>query len=131
MQNTNLTSVRIITDDVSRLVTFYEQVMQREAVWSTPKFAEVVTDDGTLAIGHSDTVPLFGAGVAHAADNHTVILEFAVDDVDAEHTRLVAAVEGLTVVQEPTTMPWGNRSLLVRDPDGSLVNLFTPGRATS
>jgi hypothetical protein len=23
-------------------------------------------------------------------------------------------------------MPWGNRSLLLRDPDGSLVNLFTP-----
>ena len=29
------------------------------------------------------------------------------------------------MVQEPTTMPWGNRSLLVRDPDGNLVNLFT------
>jgi len=23
-------------------------------------------------------------------------------------------------------MPWGNRSLLLRDPDGNLVNLFTP-----
>jgi hypothetical protein len=23
-------------------------------------------------------------------------------------------------------MPWGNRSLLVRDPDGNLVNFFTP-----
>jgi hypothetical protein len=23
-------------------------------------------------------------------------------------------------------MPWGNRSMLVRDPDGSLVNFFTP-----
>ncbi len=23
-------------------------------------------------------------------------------------------------------MPWGNRSLLFRDPDGTLVNLFTP-----
>lgn len=27
---------------------------------------------------------------------------------------------------EPTTMPWGNRALLFRDPDGNLVNLFTP-----
>jgi hypothetical protein len=31
-----------------------------------------------------------------------------------------------TVVQEPVTMPWGNRSLLFRDPDGNLVNFFTP-----
>ena len=29
-------------------------------------------------------------------------------------------------VQQPTTMPWGNRSLLFRDPDGNLVNFFTP-----
>jgi hypothetical protein len=29
-------------------------------------------------------------------------------------------------ITEPTTMPWGNRSLLFRDPDGNLVNFFTP-----
>lgn len=31
-----------------------------------------------------------------------------------------------TFVNEPTMMPWGNRSLLFRDPDGNLGNLFTP-----
>ncbi|WP_370687721.1 hypothetical protein [Pedobacter deserti] len=30
------------------------------------------------------------------------------------------------MVQEPTTMPWGNRSLLFIDPDGNLINFFTP-----
>ena len=30
------------------------------------------------------------------------------------------------VVTEPKDMPWGNRALLFRDPDGNLVNLFTP-----
>jgi predicted enzyme related to lactoylglutathione lyase len=30
------------------------------------------------------------------------------------------------IVQKPTTMPWGNRSLLFRDPDGNLINFFTP-----
>jgi hypothetical protein len=29
-------------------------------------------------------------------------------------------------VKEPTTVPWGNRSPLFRDPDGNLVNFFTP-----
>lgn len=29
------------------------------------------------------------------------------------------------VVNGPATMPWGNRSLLFRDPDGNLVNFFT------
>jgi uncharacterized glyoxalase superfamily protein PhnB len=31
---------------------------------------------------------------------------------------------GAEPVLEPTTMPWGNRSAIVRDPDGTLVNLF-------
>ena len=30
------------------------------------------------------------------------------------------------VVSEPTTMPWGNRSRVFRDPDGNPVNFFTP-----
>jgi hypothetical protein len=25
----------------------------------------------------------------------------------------------------PTTMPWGNRSMLLRDPDGNVVNVFS------
>ena len=29
-------------------------------------------------------------------------------------------------VMEPTDQPWGNRSALLRDPDGNLINLFTP-----
>jgi len=29
-------------------------------------------------------------------------------------------------VAEPARLPWGNRSLLLRDPDGNLVSFFTP-----
>ena len=77
-----------------------------------------------LDIGHSQTVALFGEDSARAADNRTVIIEFRVDDVDGEFGRLKPLVG--TWVQEPTAMPWGNRSILFRDPDGNLVNLFTP-----
>jgi predicted enzyme related to lactoylglutathione lyase len=119
-----LVSLRVITDDVARLAAFYEQVTGTPATWSTPDFAELRTPVGTLAIGSTRTVALFGAGSARPADNHTVIVEFLVEDVDAEYERLRAAAP--EVVTEPTTMPWGNRSLLLRDPDGNLVNLFTP-----
>jgi hypothetical protein len=61
---------------------------------------------------------------ARPASNRTVIIEFLVDDVDGVHQNLAGFVEDF--VQEPTTMPWGNRSLLFRDPDGNLVNFFTP-----
>jgi hypothetical protein len=28
-------------------------------------------------------------------------------------------------------MPWGNRSILFRDPDGNLINFFTPATETA
>ncbi|CAI6083132.1 VOC family protein [Cohnella sp. JJ-181] len=120
----NLVSVRVITDDVDRLVEFYEKIMGVSAERPAPVFAELVTPSCTLAIGHSQTVQLFGAGSAVAADNHTVIIEFSVHDVDAEYERLKPFVDEW--VKGPTTMPWGNRAMLFRDPDGNLVNLFTP-----
>jgi predicted enzyme related to lactoylglutathione lyase len=120
----NLLSIRLITDDVQRLVGFYEHATGVSALWSTPDFAEIATPAGTLAIGHTRTVALFGAGSARPADNHTAIIEFLVADVDAERARLRETISDL--VSEPTTMPWGNRSLLFRDPDGNLVNFFTP-----
>jgi predicted enzyme related to lactoylglutathione lyase len=117
-------SIRIITDDLDRLVDFYEQVTGVSAERPAPVFAELVLPSATLAIGDSQTVQLFGAGSARAADNHTVIIEFQVEDVDAEYQRLTPLVDDW--VQEPTTMPWGNRSILFRDPDDNLVNLYTP-----
>jgi predicted enzyme related to lactoylglutathione lyase len=117
-------SIRIITDDVARLVEFYERATGVRAIWATEDFAELKTASATLAIAATRTVALFAAGSARPADNHSVIIEFLVDDVDRVHRDLVGFVHD--VVAEPTTMPWGNRSLLVRDPDGNLVNFFTP-----
>ena len=96
-------SVRIITDDLDRLIDFYELVTGAVAERPAPVFAELVLPSATLAIGHSDTVPLFGADSAHAADNHSVIIEFQVDDVEAEFERLKPLID--TWVQEPTLLP--------------------------
>ncbi len=120
----NFVSIRVITDDVARLVGFYEQVTGVPATWSTPDFAELVTPACTLAIASTRTVALFGTDSARPAANRSVITEFRVADVDAEFERLVPL--DCEIVQKPTTMPWGNRSLLFRDPDGNLVNFFTP-----
>jgi predicted enzyme related to lactoylglutathione lyase len=120
----NFISIRVITADVTRLAGFYERATGVKADWSGEDFAELRTPCATLAIGAARTVPLFAPGAARPADNHSVIIEFLVDDVDAVHQNLVGFVEDF--LQEPTTMPWGNRSLLFRDPDGNLVNFFTP-----
>ena len=125
-------SIRIITADVARLVAFYEEATGAEATWATEDFAELYCSSGegegasgaTLAIASTRTVALFAPDAARAAANRSVIIEFLVADVDAVHRALADSAPD--VVTPPTTMPWGNRSLLVRDPDGNLVNFFTP-----
>ncbi|QFY10114.1 VOC family protein [Nonomuraea phyllanthi] len=123
----NFVSIRVITSDVARLVDFYERATGVAATWATEDFAELRTPGATLAIAGTRTVPLFAPGSARPADNHSVIIEFRVDDVDRVHRDLTGVVTDF--VAGPTTMPWGNRSLLFRDPDGNLVNFFTPVRA--
>ena len=117
-------SIRVITGDVARLAGFYEKATGVQATRPSEDFAEIRTACGTLAIGSTRTVPLFAPGSARPASNHTVIIEFLVDDVDGVYKKLAELVEDF--VNEPTTMPWGNRALLFRDPDGNLVNFFTP-----
>ncbi len=117
-------SIRIITDDVARLAGFYERATGARVTWANENFAELVTGHATLAIASTGTVALFAPGAARPADNSSVIIEFLVDDVDGVHRNLAGFVTDF--VNEPTTMPWGNRSLLLRDPDGNLVNFFTP-----
>jgi predicted enzyme related to lactoylglutathione lyase len=121
----NFVSVRVITEDVERLVSFYEKISGLSAQRYTPDFAELRTPGCTLAVGSTRTLQMFGAGdLLRPADNRSVIIEFFVEDVDGEFARLKEWVSEF--VQEPTTMPWGNRSLLFCDPDGNVVNFFIP-----
>ena len=120
----NFTSVRIITADIKRLVSFLESATSLTAKWFTEDFAEISSNSFTLAIGSTRTVGLFGEGTAQAASNKSVIIEFLVANVDEEYERIKNITEEID--QKPTTMPWGNRSLLFRDPDGNLINFFTP-----
>lgn len=117
-------SVRFPTDDVAGLVAFYEAVLGVTADWANDQFAEIVTPGATIAISSRALTDRFAAASVAPAANCTVMLEFLVDDVDGLRDR-VAALAGEPLM-EPTTLPWGNRSMLVRDPDGTVVNLFTP-----
>ena len=78
---------------------------------------------GNACYGSAETVALFKEGSAEPASNRTAIIEFQVDDVEAEFTRLKDELE---VVHEPKMMPWGNRAAQFRDPEGTLVSLYTP-----
>lgn len=116
-------STRLVAADIKAMVAFYELVTGQRAEWLAPVFAEIVTRAATLAIGNVETVALFKEGSAEPAANRTAIIEFMVDDVDAEFARLKDKVE---VIHEPKLMPWGNRAAQFRDPEGTAVSLFMP-----
>jgi uncharacterized glyoxalase superfamily protein PhnB len=118
-----LASTRLIAGDMRALVSFYEKLTGKRAEWLAPVFAEIVTPGATLAFGAAETVALFKEGSAEPASNRTAILEFQVEDVQAEFARLKDEVE---VVHEPKMMPWGNRAAQFRDPEGTLVGMYTP-----
>ena len=116
-------STRLVAADIKAMVAFYELVTGSNADWLAPVFAEIVTPTAALAIGAAATVGLFAEGSAEPHANRTAILEFMVADVEAEYVRLK---DQLAIVHEPKTMPWGNRTCMFRDPEGTAVALYTP-----
>lgn len=116
-------STRLIARDIKAMVAFYEMVTGLTADWLAPVFAEIVTPRGTLAIGALDTVALWQDGAAEPGHNRTAILEFQVEDIDADYARLKDKVP---LVHELKTMPWGNTTFQFRDPEGTAVSLYMP-----
>jgi uncharacterized glyoxalase superfamily protein PhnB len=58
-----------------------------------------------------------------SSSNGSLVLDFEVRDVDTHYARLKEYV--VDRVQSPKQLPWGNRAMLFRDPDGNLVNIFS------
>jgi uncharacterized glyoxalase superfamily protein PhnB len=121
-----LVNVCLITRNVRQLATFYEQVLQRKPHEVNQSYVEFAAGAGVLAIFAADAQEKYIPGSAIPAMNKSAILEFRVNDADQEFARLQGIVK--TWVKPPTTQPWGTRSFCFRDPDGNLVDYFTPGK---
>ena len=124
-----LVQSRMMTDDVARLAGFYARLVKAEVVLND-YYVEVPT--GAMSVGFSrrgfteyreDPNGLFGCP-QHRAQ---IILDFQAGDVDAEYQRVAGL--GVEWVALPTTQPWGNRTMIFRDPEGNLINVFSPGEA--
>ena len=121
-------SVRIVTRDVVALARFYEQITGIIPT-GNEDYVELETIPSRIAICSEGAINTFNAGAAKARANYSMIIDFEVNDVDRERSRLDTVVGSF--VMEPTNQPWGNRSMLFRDPDGNLINFFTPGPSKS
>jgi len=121
----NFASVRIVTQNFKRVVDFYKTLCAIEPKHLAEGFAEIHFNGIVLAISEERLIRLFNNGLASAAANRSAILEFEVDDVEA--ALMLAEKANAEIVMPITLMPWGNTSALLRDPDGTLVNIFSRG----
>jgi Glyoxalase-like domain len=85
-------SVRVITHDVERLATFWEQLTGLPVTRPVPVFAELRTPTGTIAIGAPATVAMLGNAGPVPGQNRSVFVELRVDDIDATWERIKALV---------------------------------------
>ena len=126
-----LVQSRIVTDHVERLAAFYARLVGAPVALNE-YYVEVPA--GPMSVGFSKrrfteyhrngAAPAARATGAGPHDlGPEVILDFLVDDVDAEYERIRAL--GVEWVLPPTTQPWGNRNMIFRDPEGNLINVFS------
>jgi uncharacterized glyoxalase superfamily protein PhnB len=118
-------SVRVVTSDVETLRDFYALLTGVPAIDLAPGFAEIRLQGCTLAISSEDLINKLNGGAIVPGSNRSSMIELEVNDVETLKTRIVAT-NLAEIVQQPTLMPWGNQSMLVRDPDGAFAKIAAP-----
>ena len=105
----NLKQTRLVTDDVQELTSFYEKLTGATADVISSGYVELQQSPCTgLAITSAAAAEIYGEGVVATGANPALVLDFEVRDVDAHYTRM-----------------------MLRDPDGNLVNMFMVKRGVA
>ena len=114
------TSISFFTRDVPRLRAFYEEVFGVKAQGDDMHSSLRVGAVGIViaSVDLPKIVPSFHYASAQSSNN--TVASFGVDDVDAEHERLLKL--GAEMLNPPTTHPWGARSFQFKDPDGNILS---------
>jgi catechol 2,3-dioxygenase-like lactoylglutathione lyase family enzyme len=114
----------LMTSDVAGTAAFYVAHFGLRPLFESDWYAHLQSVEDprvNLAIlaGDHATIPEAGRGRANG-----VILNFEVEDVDAEHARLRAA--GLPILLSLRDEAFGQRHFITADPNGVLIDVITP-----
>ena len=119
-------SVRYIVDDVQAAIDFYTTHLGFTVQSAhPPAFADVTRGSLRLLLSGPQSSGA-RATPAHSATPGRNRIHLIVDDLDAESERLRGA--GLSFQSDVVEGP-GGRQILLADPAGNLIELFTPAAA--
>lgn len=115
----------IMTDDVVGTAAFYTEYFRFESKFESDWYVHLQSKEDesvNLAIlsGDHESVP----EVARGARVRGLLLNFEVDDVDAEF-KLATSV-GLPILLELRDEPFGQRHFITKDPNGVLIDVIKP-----
>jgi catechol 2,3-dioxygenase-like lactoylglutathione lyase family enzyme len=120
-----VTHVCIITPQFAKMKEFYTRLLQMEPKKFTEDYVEFqipgaivsLYEEASWAQTVPEAVPRPGTG--------GMMLELQVANADREFERLHSLGLKMDIILPPTTFPWGNRSIYLRDPDGNLLNVYS------
>ena len=114
----------IQTNDVAATRAFYVDNFRFKVSFDADWYCHLQSrEDPTVNVailqGDHDTIPAEGRGTING-----LILNFEVEDVDAEFQRLEQA--GLPMLKTLTDEAFGQRHFITRDPNGVLIDVIKP-----
>jgi len=113
----------ICTDDLARSRDFYSSLFDFKVEYDSDWFVHLISKDKQLELGLIDRTNEL---VPKDFQNHPqgFYITFVVDNVD--ETFKIADSENFEVLSEPANTSYGQRRFLLKDPNGSLLDISSP-----
>lgn len=120
-----VTHVCLLTPQFAKMQDFYRRLLLLEPKKFTEDYVEFQTPGAIISLydeaSFAKSVPKYKPGSGPGL----VMVELQVANVDQEYERLHSLGLKIDFLLPPTTFPWGNRSIYLRDPDGNLLNVYS------
>lgn len=117
----------IFVDDLGAQIKFYQDVLGFEIKETADDKNVFLEKDGTLFLmyGKADFEEMTGAkfGYADGVNGHFEIALGAGNYADVDQKFAEVTAKGAKPIMPPTTMPWGQRTCYIADPEGNLIEI--------
>lgn len=117
--------VILYVNDFDKTMHFYKEILNLPVKMQQDTYVEFDTGAVTLSINTRQSVKEdIGLNVPEASvSTQTFEIGFIVEDVAATIAKLRS--QGVPIIKEPVTKPWGQTVAYVADPDGHYIEICT------